>query len=107
MAIPLRSDEVAERTGDVLEVTLDQREVVVGDVGPAGLLKPRLEGGHALGEGMRAHEPGIALHAVGDAVAVLAVAGAGKFGERNGKIAEERSDKRADIVFAQDGGELG
>jgi len=106
-AIPLHSDKEAERAGDILEIALDQREVVVGDVGSGGLLEPRFEGGHALGESVGTHETGIALHAVRDAVTVLAVTGAGKFGERNGEVAEESPDQRANIVFAQNGGELG
>jgi hypothetical protein len=50
--------------GDVL--WLDHAAGVVG--------KAILEFGHALGEGVSAHQAGVALHAVGETVAILAIA---------------------------------
>lgn len=100
-----RPDEVAQGAADQFVVALDEREVVGVDVGAVGSFEAGFEGGEALGEVVSAHETGIALHAVGDAVTVLAIAAA-ELGEGSGEIAQKRADERADVVLAEDGGEF-
>jgi hypothetical protein len=103
----LRSDEGSQGADNRFEITRNQREVVGVDIAAVGLFETGFECRHPGGERVRSHEPGVALHAVGDAVAVLALAGRREFGQRDRKIAEKSPDERADIVLAEDCGELG
>ena len=79
----------------------------MGEIGPRGHFEAGFEQGHAVGEVMGAHEARIALHTVGDAVAVFAFAGSGEFGEGNGEVAQEGAHERADVIHSEDRSEFG